>query len=104
MPDAMPAHIARLQRGETVQLRPKGNSMVPIIKSGQLVTLAPAPDPADLRVDDVVLSRVQGAVRLHKISAIDRPKGRVQISNNHGRVNGWTGYAKVFGILVKVEP
>lgn len=100
----MPARIARLQRGLTVQLRPKGQSMVPVIRSGQLCTLAPVKDHRDLQVGDVVLSRVQGAVRLHKISAIDRPKGRVQISNQRGFVNGWTGYGKVYGILVKVEP
>jgi len=104
MPDAMPAHIARLQRGLEVKLRPHGGSMVPIIKSGQLVTLAPVKDHRDLKAGDVVLSRVQGAVRLHKISAIDVAKGRVQISNNKGRVNGWTGYAKVYGVLVRVEP
>jgi len=104
MPDAMPAHIESLQQGQAVKLRPHGNSMVPIIKSGQLVTLEPAPAPDDFRIGDVVLARVQGAVRLHKITAIDRAQGRVQISNNHGRVNGWTGYGKVYGILVKVEP
>jgi hypothetical protein len=104
MPDAMPAHIARLQAGKEVKLRPRGQSMVPVIRSGQLVTIAPLKDCRDLQVGDVVLSRVQGAVRLHKISAIDKPSGRVQISNNHGHVNGWTGYSKVYGILIRVEP
>jgi len=103
MPDAMPAHIEQLQQGKTVKLRPHGNSMVPVIKSGQLVTLNPVRHPETLKVGDVVLSRVQGAVRLHKISAIDPVKERVQISNNHGRINGWTGFRKVYGILVKVE-
>jgi hypothetical protein len=104
MPDAMPAHIARLQEGLEVKLRPHGNSMVPIIKSGQLVTLAPVPAFGQLKVGDVVLSRVRGVVRLHEISAINYPQKLVQISNHRGRINGWTGYHKVYGILIKVEP
>ena len=34
-------HIARLQDGETVQFRPKGNSMQGKIESGQLCTVEP---------------------------------------------------------------
>ena len=35
------AHIARLQGGETVQFRPRGNSMKGRIASGQLCTVEP---------------------------------------------------------------
>jgi len=34
-------HIARLAQGETVQFRPRGNSMVGKIASGQLCTVEP---------------------------------------------------------------
>lgn len=93
--------VERLQKGETVQFRPHGNSMTPIIKSGQLVTLAPV-DPATLQVGDVVLCKVRGHQYLHKVSAL---KGQqIQISNNKGHVNGWTTPKNIFGKLVKVEP
>jgi hypothetical protein len=37
------------------------------------------------------------------VSAVDQAKKRVQISNNHGRVNGWTSHDRVFGICVAVD-
>jgi len=95
------SYIARLQNGETVQFRPRGNSMTPRIKSGALVTVEPmnGNDPAR---DDIVLCKVGGAEYLHIVSAVQGD--RFQISNNHGRVNGWTGRDRVYGRLVKVEP
>ena len=93
---------ARVAEGATVDFRPSGSSMVPLIRSGDPVTVAPV-DPTRLEVGDIVLARVAGAVCLHLVSAIDPAKGRVQISNNRGRVNGWTGRERVFGICVAVK-
>jgi hypothetical protein len=56
--------IERLKSGETVSFRPRGHSMTPKIKSGQLCTVAPC-DPASLRVGDIVLCKVGGAEYLH---------------------------------------
>jgi hypothetical protein len=53
------AHIARLQDGETVQFRPRGNSMQGKIESGQLCTVEPV-DTATLKVGDIVLCKVNG--------------------------------------------
>lgn len=92
---------ARVAAGETVDFRPTGSSMVPLIRSRELVTVAPV-DPATVVPGDIVLARVAGAVYLHLVSAIDPARGRVQISNNRGRVNGWTGYAKVYGICTAI--
>jgi Peptidase S24-like len=86
--------------GTTVEFRPSGSSMVPLIRSRQLVTVAPV-DPATVEVGDIVLARVAGTVYLHLVSAID--DGRIQISNNRGRVNGWTNHARVYGICVAVD-
>jgi hypothetical protein len=76
--------------------------MVPIINSRQLVTISPV-DAAKVDVGDIVLARVAGTVYLHLVSAVDRPRRRVQISNNRGRVNGWTSQDRVFGICTEVD-
>jgi hypothetical protein len=96
----MDAVAARVAAGTTVEFRPTGSSMVPLIRSRELVRVAPV-DPAKLEVGDIVLARVAGTVYLHLVSAL--ANGRVQISNNRGRVNGWTGPDRVFGICVAVE-
>ena len=45
--------------GATVDFRPTGSSMVPLIRSRQLVTVTPV-DPTTLEVGDIVLARVAG--------------------------------------------
>lgn len=92
----------RVAAGARVEFRPSGSSMVPLIRSRQPVVVAPV-DPARLEVGDIVLARVAGTVYLHLVSAVDRARKRVQISNNRGRVNGWTGHDRVFGICVAVD-
>ncbi|MFE5973233.1 S24 family peptidase [Streptomyces sp. NPDC056460] len=92
----------RLSGGATVTFRPSGNSMVPLIRSRQQVVVVPV-DPSKVEVGDIVLARVSGTVYLHLVSSVDRARKRVQISNNRGRVNGWTSHARVFGICVAVD-
>ena len=93
-------HISRLQAGETVSFRPRGNSMSGKIESGELCTVSPV-DPADLRVGDIVLCKVKGAEYLHIVKAIQ--DHRFQIGNNRGGINGWIGPRSIFGRLVRVE-
>ncbi|GAA3345958.1 hypothetical protein GCM10020358_55090 [Amorphoplanes nipponensis] len=92
----------RVAAGATVAFRPTGSSMAPLIRSRQLVTVAPV-DPARVVVGDIVLARVAGSVYLHLVSAVDPAKGRVQISNNRGRINGWTNYARIYGICTRID-
>ncbi|MFJ5231136.1 S26 family signal peptidase [Kitasatospora sp. NPDC088391] len=99
---AMDAVAARVAAGATVEFRPTGSSMVPLIRSRQLVTVAPV-DPTGLAVGDIVLARVAGTVYLHLVSALEPARRRVQISNNRGRVNGWTGHDRVLGICTAVD-
>ena len=40
---------------------------------------------------------------MHLVSAVDATRDRVQISNNRGRVNGWTSHARVYGICTAVD-
>ncbi|WP_425617646.1 hypothetical protein NA78x_001327 [Anatilimnocola sp. NA78] len=94
------AYIAQLRAGETVSFRPRGNSMVGKIESGQLCTVEPV-DPAALDVGDIVLCKVNGKEYLHLVKAIQGP--RFQIGNNRGRINGWVGANSIFGRCVSVE-
>ena len=92
----------RVAGGATVEFRPTGGSMTPLVRSRQTVLVAPV-DPVKVRVGDIVLARVAGTVYLHLVSAVDPARRRVQISNNRGRVNGWTSHDRLFGICLSVE-
>ena len=74
--------------------------MTPIIKSRQLVRVVPVAGAA-VGKGDVVLAKVGGRFFLHKVSAVRGD--RVQISNNHGHVNGWTTRGRVYGIVAMVD-
>ena len=93
-------YIEKLIAGETVSFRPRGHSMSPKVKSGQLCTVEPV-DVATLQVDDIVLCKVGGAEYLHLVKAIQ--DARFQIGNNRGHINGWIGAKSIFGRLIKVE-
>lgn len=90
--------IEKLWAGDTIQFKPHGNSMTPRIASGELVTIEPA-TYTDIEVGDVVYCKVKGRVMLHLCTAIGKD-GKLQISNNHGWVNGWT--TTVYGKVTKV--
>jgi len=94
-------YIAKLQHGETVQFRPRGNSMSGKIESGQLCTVEPIEDPAALAVGDIVLCKVKGCQYIHLIKAIQG--SRFQIGNNRGRINGWITASSIYGKCVRVE-
>lgn len=96
------AHIERLVLGETVQFRPRGGSMNPKIKSGELCTVEPLGEHV-VQKNDVVLCKVKGNVYLHFVSAV-RPGDLYQISNAKGHVNGWISRQLIYGRLVRVEP
>jgi hypothetical protein len=99
---ALDAIAMRVAEGRVVEFRPTGSSMVPLVRSRQLVTVAPV-DPAKVEVGDIVLARVAGTTYLHLVSAVDSARDRVQISNNRGRVNGWTTHARLYGICTAVD-
>jgi phage repressor protein C with HTH and peptisase S24 domain len=75
-----------------------GNSMKPLIRDGQIVTVVKVEHPEKLNQDDVVLARVGQRFYLHKITAVDHKRQRVQIGNHRGHVNGWVSYSNVYGI------
>lgn len=90
--------IEKLENGETIVTSEKGNSMVPLIKSGQDHKLAPV-KLEDVEVGDIVYCRVAGRLYTHLVKAKDPIKG-LQIGNNRGHINGWT--KKVYGKVIEV--
>ena len=77
----------RIEAGEEVLNREPGNSMVPILRSRQLVRLRPVDRP--LKRGDIVYAKVRGRFYTHLVHAVGQD-GRVLIGNNHGHMNGWT--------------
>lgn len=92
-------YIEKLKTGETVQFRPRGNSMKGKIESGQLVTVEPI-NGRQLSKGDIVLCKVNGTQYLHLIKAIQG--GRYQIGNNIGRINGWISLNSIYVICTNV--
>jgi hypothetical protein len=93
-------YIAQLREGATIQFRPRGNSMTGKISSGQLVTVEPVAGVLPVK-GDIVLCKINGAEYLHLVTAVSA--GRYQISNNRGRINGWTTLSNIYGKCIKVE-
>jgi len=91
--------LERLQNGESFVTSEKGNSMTPLIKSGQEHKLAPA-QWNTVEIGDIVYCKVKGKFYTHLVKAKNEDRGCL-IGNNHGYDNGWTKqvYGKVIEIL-----
>jgi hypothetical protein len=72
-----------------------------LISSGEEVRVAPV-NAELVEPDDIVLVRVAGNVYLHRVLAVDKTRRRARIGNNRGGINGWAGFARVYGICVEV--
>lgn len=93
--------VEALSRGESIQVRPRGDSMRGRIEDGSLVTLAPC-NPTQLVVGDIVLARVRGwLLVLHQVIAVE--PGRFLIGTTAGRQDGWVSDKEIYGQLVAVE-
>ena len=89
--------LERLMNGETFITHEKGNSMVPLIKSGQEHKLTPC-TLEDIKIDDIVYCKVKGNYYTHIVKALG-DKGAL-IGNNKGGINGWT--TKIFGKVIEI--
>lgn len=75
-----------------------GNSMLPLLKSGSLLTFT---RQADYSIGDIVFCKVKGRyIDAHKIVKTDPDKGYL-IANNHGFENGWTH--TIFGKAIQAD-
>jgi phage repressor protein C with HTH and peptisase S24 domain len=89
--------VPELKSGRSVLVRDFGDSMIPLIMNGETVRVEPFSE-GELQKGDVVLAKVQGSLYLHKVTAV---RGKmVQISNNRGKINGWTPLSQVYGKVI----
>ncbi len=83
-----------LEAAGTGKLKAFGNSMLPLLKNGSLLTFERS---GNYDIGDIVFCKVKGRyIDAHKIVKKDSNKGFL-IANNHGFENGWTKiiYGKV---------
>lgn len=90
--------LEKLLSGETFTTSEKGNSMVPLIYSGQEHILTPIKID-DVQIGDIVYCKVKGNFYTHLVKAVDQQKGCL-IGNNKGGINGWT--RNIYGKVIKV--
>lgn len=90
--------IEPLSEGKTVKVRGMGNSMTPLLQSGDTVTVEPITSDTKLEKGDIVIAKVKGRVYLHLIKGTK--KGQVLIGNNHGHDNGWTSENQIYGKVI----
>jgi SOS-response transcriptional repressor LexA len=82
----------------TGKMKAFGNSMLPVLKNGSLLTFLRT---ADYKPGDIVFCKVKGRyIDAHKIIKKDDNKGFL-IANNHGFENGWTKI--IYGKVVLAE-
>ncbi len=93
-------HIAELAAGRSVKFRPRGNSMIPRIYSGNEITVEPVQE-SQLKANDIVFCKVKGFYFIHLISAVSN-KG-FQISNNRGHINGTIKFSQIYGKVTEVR-
>lgn len=78
---------SELEESGTGKMKCFGSSMLPILKSGSLLTFKKKDAYA---IKDIVFCKVKGRfIDAHKIIKTDPAKGYL-IANNHGYENGWT--------------
>ena len=90
-----------LKNNEICKVTGYGQSMTPILKSGQPVICIPVNNDTELEKNDIVFCKVNGHYYLHKILAI-KNNSSYQIGNNHGHVNGTISRKNIFGKVVEI--
>jgi phage repressor protein C with HTH and peptisase S24 domain len=82
----------------TGKIKAFGNSMLPILKNGSVLTFV---KNENYSIGDIVFCKVKGKyIDAHKITKTDTNKGFL-IANNHGFENGWTKI--IYGKVIQGE-
>jgi SOS-response transcriptional repressor LexA len=87
-----------LKENGTSKMKCFGGSMMPLIKSGSLLTFEPRDE---YEIGDIVFCRVgSNTYGAHKV--LKKSQRGYLIGNNKGRENGWT--KTIWGKAVHIEP
>ncbi len=90
--------MQHLEEKNSGKMKCFGHSMVPILKSGSLLTFV---KQDSYKVGDIVFCKVRGRfIDAHKVTKIHPNRGYM-IANNHGWENGWTKV--IYGRAVQSE-
>ncbi len=96
--------IRDLLDGHTIRMKPLGNSMSPIIQSGQEVEIVPYDSAMGVNPGDVLFCKVNGRIVLHLALLCIRLPGSEgtawMICNASGHVNGCT--REIYGRVSKI--
>ena len=90
--------LERLLNGEKFITSERGNSMSPLIKSGQKHELSPA-NVNDVKVNDIVYCKCKSKFYTHLVKAKNDKRGCL-IGNNKGGINGWT--KQIYGVVTNI--
>ena len=90
-----------LRAGEECIVVGYGQSMTPILKSGQAVRCAPVTEETLLEKGDIVLAKVNGHFYCHLIHAVKHDNTYL-IGNNHGHENGWVSRKNIYGKVIEI--
>ena len=99
----------QLLKGENCWFVSSGNSLCPVMHSGDAITLAPIAQGQTIELGDIVFAEVQYGPRfyVHMVHAIEKDirgdKTKYWIGNIKGWFNGWAYREHIHGKVVSVE-
>jgi signal peptidase I len=95
-----------LSRGHRVRFRPNGNSMLPTIKDGEAVTVAPVKHSA-IKRGDILLYLTRRGVTAHRVVKINKSKkealGFILRGDAPGSSDESVRFDQVLGKVISVE-
>ena len=99
----------QLLKGDDCWFVSSGNSLWPVMHSGDAITLAPIAQGQTIELGDIVFAEVQYGPRfyVHMVHAIEKDihgdKTKYWIGNIKGYINGWAYREHIHGKVVSVE-
>merc|ERR1712187_35515 len=79
----------RLQRGEIVEFRGGGNSLMPKIRSGECCQYLPVTKHEDIKENDIVFCQIKGRYWGHRVKSITKVGGEDEKHYTISNMKGW---------------
>lgn len=90
--------------GKTITRYEYGDSLMPLVYSGEYLKITPLEDYKQLHVGDIVLCIVRGYAMTHMVMKIDYDKKEALIASTCGDIYGWTKFHYIFGKCESFNP